>query len=167
KPSYAEFTTDRAQVVAGNDLETNKQVYASAFARRPEFLQRYPFNLRGPQLVDALLQTVLQNSGVDLASMRAALVADWFARGSRARILRMVADSTDITGAQVNAAYVLMQYFGYLRRDPDLGGYDFWLSILNSAPNNHRGMVCAFLTSAEYQRRFSSTVTRTDAECGQ
>jgi hypothetical protein len=61
-----------------------------------------------------------------------------------------------------------MQYFGYLRRDPDPAGYGFWLNVLNnSEPNNYRSMVCAFITSAEYQRRFGPTVTRTSAECGQ
>jgi hypothetical protein len=60
-----------------------------------------------------------------------------------------------------------MQYFGYLRRDPDQGGYDFWLNILNNRePNNYRAMVCAFLTSAEYQQRFGASVTRTNRDCG-
>jgi hypothetical protein len=59
-----------------------------------------------------------------------------------------------------------MQYFGYLRRDPDPGGYDFWLNILNNRePNNYRSMVCAFLTSGEMQDRFSTLRTRSNAEC--
>jgi hypothetical protein len=59
-----------------------------------------------------------------------------------------------------------MQYFGYLRRDPDQGGYDFWLSVLNNVqPNNFRGMVCAFITSREYQERFSPVITRSDQLC--
>jgi hypothetical protein len=57
-----------------------------------------------------------------------------------------------------------MQYFGYLRRDPDQGGYDFWLNILNQQPQNFRGMVCAFLTSTEYQQRFG-VATRSNADC--
>jgi Domain of unknown function (DUF4214) len=60
-----------------------------------------------------------------------------------------------------------MQYFGYLRRDPELGGYNFWLDVLNNrVPGNYRSMICAFLTSAEYQHRFSSVITRTNADCG-
>ena len=59
-----------------------------------------------------------------------------------------------------------MEYFGYLGRDPEREGYNFWLNVLdNREPGNYRGMVCAFLTSTEYQRRFSSVVTRTNAEC--
>lgn len=48
-----------------------------------------------------------------------------------------------------------LNVFGYLRRDPDEGSYNFWLDVLNNhQPNNFRGMVCAFLTSREYQERF-------------
>jgi len=59
-----------------------------------------------------------------------------------------------------------MQYFGYLRRNADDPGYAFWLDILNNRqPNNYRSMVCAFITSTEYQLRFSSVVTHSNAEC--
>ena len=69
--------------------------------------------------------------------------------------------------AEYNKAFVLMEYFGYLRRNPDTGGYDFWLNVLNGREaGNYRGMVCAFLTSSEYQLRFSSVVTHSNAECG-
>jgi hypothetical protein len=62
---------------------------------------------------------------------------------------------------------VLTEYFGYLKRDPDEGGYQFWLDVLNNhVPGNYRAMVCAFITSAEYQQRFSSVVTHTNSECG-
>ena len=68
----------------------------------------------------------------------------------------------------LETAFGLMQYFGYLRRNPEQEGYDFWLNVLNNrGPNNFQGMICAFLTSAEYQNRFGSAVTRTNADCGQ
>ena len=70
--------------------------------------------------------------------------------------------------AVYNQAFVLTEYFGYLRRDPDPAGYDFWLNVLNNRePGNYRGMVCAFITSTEYQRRFSTIVTHSNGECGQ
>ena len=67
---------------------------------------------------------------------------------------------------------MLTEYFGYLRRNPDQGGYDFWLNVLNESgrngnPANYRGMVCSFITSTEYQRRFSAIVSHGNAECGQ
>lgn len=50
----------------------------------------------------------------------------------------------------------------------DQGGYDFWLDILNNRePNNYRDMICSFITSREYQERFGSVVTRSNADCGQ
>ena len=59
-----------------------------------------------------------------------------------------------------------MQYFGYLKRDIDQDGYDFWLNVLNNRESgNYRGMVCAFITSTEYQKRFGSVVSRSNADC--
>jgi hypothetical protein len=111
---------------------------------------------------------VKQNSNVDLSSQRAALVGDYAANNSRSRIVRLVAEMQAFQTAEYNNAFVLMQYFGYLRRDPDDGGYLFWLDVLNNkVPGNFKGMVCAFITSAEYQQRFSPIVTRTDADCAQ
>jgi hypothetical protein len=46
-----------------------------------------------------------------------------------------------------------MQYFGYLRRDIDQSGYDFWINVVNST-NNFRSMICGFLNSNEYHLRF-------------
>src|SRR4030095_10781143 len=70
--------------------------------------------------------------------------------------------------SQYNPAFVLMQYFGYLRRDQDPAGYAFWLDVVNSRePNNYRAMVCAFITSSEYQLRFGTVATRSNADCGQ
>jgi hypothetical protein len=59
-----------------------------------------------------------------------------------------------------------MEYFGYLRRDADEGGYRFWLNVLNNQePGNYQGMVCSFITSQEYQERFSSYAGHSNREC--
>ncbi|MEA2176200.1 MAG: hypothetical protein QOD00_3792 [Blastocatellia bacterium] len=166
RPSYAQFMPDRSRVVGGADLESGKVAFADAWVQRPEFLSKYPASLTGAQFIDALLQTVQQGSGVDLSDQRAALNNDYNTNQSRARVVRMVAENAAFKQAEYNKAFVLMQYFGYLRRDPDDGGYLFWLDVLNNkVPNNYRGMVCAFITSAEYQDRFSSLRTRNDRIC--
>jgi hypothetical protein len=114
------------------------------------------------------LLTVKQTANVDLSAQRTALINDYAANNSRARIIRAVVDATAFQTAEYNRAFVLMQYFGYLRRDPDTSGYNFWLDVLNNrVPNNYRSMVCAFINSAEYQLRFSSVVSRTDKVCAQ
>ncbi len=86
---------------------------------------------------------------------------------SRARVIRKLIEYTEYIKAEYNPAFVLAEYYSYLRRDPDAGGYQFWLDVLNNrVPNNYRSMVCAFINSAEYQLRFSSIVIRTDKICG-
>ena len=55
-----------------------------------------------------------------------------------------------------------MEYFGYLRRNPDdapdadFRGWKFWLSKLNQFGGNfvQAEMVKAFITSDEYRHRF-------------
>jgi hypothetical protein len=63
---------------------------------------------------------------------------------------------------EFNRAFVLMQYFGYLRRNPNdapdvnFDGYNFWLNKLNQFNGDFKAaeMVKAFLTSMEYRQRF-------------
>ncbi len=168
RPKFAEFMPDRSRLIGGAQLEASKQAFTDSWVQRPEFVQKYPASLNGAQFIEALIQTVLEDAGVDISSQRAALISDYDAHGSRARILRLVADNAALQQAQYNSAFVLMQYFGYLRRDPDEGGYQFWLDVLNNrVPGNFRSMVCAFLTSAEYQLRFGTAVTRTNLDCAQ
>jgi hypothetical protein len=85
---------------------------------------------------------------------------------ARAAVLREVGDNMAFASSTRNPSFVLMEYFGYLRRGAEPQGYAFWLNVLNTSdPQNYRGMVCSFLTSTEYQRRFSTVVTRSNAEC--
>jgi hypothetical protein len=86
----------------------------------------------------------------------------------RALVMQAVADNALLKKAEYNAAFVLTEYFSYLRRDPEPEGYAFWLNVLTSGDvGNYRGMVCSFITSTEYQQRFSAVVTHSNAECGQ
>jgi hypothetical protein len=84
---------------------------------------------------------------------------------ARARALRRVAENSTLNQQELNRAFVLMQYFGYLRRNPydppeptlDYQGYNFWLGKLNQFNGNYRDaeMVKAFLVSGEYRQRFA------------
>jgi hypothetical protein len=86
---------------------------------------------------------------------------------SRAFVLRDTIDSAAFINAEYNASFVLMQYFGYLGRDADQAGFDFWLNVVNGRElNNYRGMVCAFITSREYQERFGLQLARSNSDCG-
>jgi hypothetical protein len=165
RPSYEQFTPDRARVVGGADLAASKLAFARSFAQRAEFTARYPATQTAAQFVDAVLQTTQQGAGVTFsAAERQGFINDVTA-GGRGQMLRNLADSAAYKTAVFNRAFVLMQYFGYLRRDPDQGGYDFWLGVLNQQPANARGMVCAFITSQEYQQRFGQQTPRGNSEC--
>lgn len=181
-PNYASFTADRARVVGGPQLAASQLALAVNFVGRPEFVNRYPLSLTtGAQFVDAILATLANDLGVNLMSQRAALIAQHDGAGGgnagRGQVLFRLAQAGDATNpnpinnnafidAEYNRAFVITQYFGYLRRDGDLGGLNFWLGVLNGAPprdvGRQLGMVCAFITSAEYQQRFNSYATRTN-----
>ena len=168
RPTYAQFMPDRSHLIDGLNLDLSKLAFAEVWVKRPEFIAKYPLDLSGTKFIDLLLQTAQNSSGVDLSELRATLINDFITYGSRARIAYLVAENQTFRLAEYNKAFVLMEYFGYLRRDPDENGYQFWLDILNNrVPNNYRSMVCAFLNSAEYQERFSSVRTRTDNLCSQ
>jgi len=73
--------------------------------------------------------------------------------------------------AEYNRQFALTLYFGYLRRDPDIGGFLFWQSQINTAAVGNvpkqQALVCSFITSAEYQQRFGPNAPRTNKECPQ
>ena len=144
-------------------LEGNKQAYALAFVNRPEFIAAFANALSADQFVTQ----VNNNAGgvlspAEKASLVALLGPTPFDPAKRAQVLRAVADDADLRRAEFNKAFVLMQYFGYLRRNPndlpdsDFGGYNFWLGKLNQFNGNfvNAEMVKAFIVSIEYQHRF-------------
>jgi glucose/arabinose dehydrogenase len=169
--AYLEFMKDRSRLQVSGNLETEKQAYALDFVGRAEFVTKYQGKTTDQTFVDALLQTVTSSSGIDLSSKRAELIAEYDAGSgqpdARTRTLRKLIEYPEYQQGEYNRAFVLAQYFGYLRRDPDEGGYLFWLDVLNNkVPGNYRNMVCAFITSAEYQDRFSPIRTHANSECG-
>ncbi|HEY0003648.1 MAG TPA: Calx-beta domain-containing protein, partial [Pyrinomonadaceae bacterium] len=170
RPSYLEFMADRSRLNEGPNLNAEKEAYAAEFVRRSPFVNKYLQNTTPESFVDALLLTVKNTSGVDLSGKRGELLGEYNAGGdqsqSRARVLRKLIEYAEYIEVEYNRAFVLAQYFGYLRRDPDEGGYLFWLNVLNNKePGNYRGMVCSFITSGEYQDRFSPVRTHSNREC--
>ena len=77
---------------------------------------------------------------------------------TRATVLRKIAESEEMQTRELNAAFVTMEYFGYLRRDPDASGFNFWLNKLNAFNGDFAAaeMVKAFITSSEYRQRFGA-----------
>jgi hypothetical protein len=157
--SYSVFGPDRALVVGGSTLAQSQLDLANAFVLRPEFLSRYPASPDGPGFVDAVLATIKNDLGADLSSQRATLIS-LFNQGGRGNIIYRLADDNVQTNpidnralidAEYNRAFVATEYFGYLRRDPDMAGFLFWLGQVNNGPlrdvNKQHAMVCSFITS--------------------
>jgi hypothetical protein len=156
---------DRSQLVDGPQLAQTTQDLANRFTTRSAFKTAYP---------DAMTPTAFVNKLFDSAQLmnspnerQQAITALTNGTKTRAQVLLDVIEISEFKTREYNPAFVLMEYFGYLRRDPDQGGFDFWLNILNNRePNNYRSMICAFITSAEYQQRFSSVTTHANSDCG-
>ena len=162
-PTYAEFVGDRNSVIGGSNLEASKDAFANNWVGRAAFQQVYPNNMNAAQFVNKVFDMATL---VPYTAERQQLINDMQNGKTRARVLRDVIEISGFKTREYNPSFVLMQYFGYLLRNPDQGGYDFWLNILNNhAPNNYRGMVCAFVTSREYQERFGLSLRRTNVDC--
>ncbi|HAF25100.1 MAG TPA: hypothetical protein DCK93_19710, partial [Blastocatellia bacterium] len=141
-------------------LENNKQALIAEFVLRSRFTTAFPLTMTAAQFVD----TLNANAGGPLSQAeRDQLVSDLTSgTKTRAQVLRAVAEDPDLFAAESNRAFVLAQFFGYLRRNPndapdsDYTGYDFWLGKLNQFNGNfvNAEMVKAFIVSAEYQGRF-------------
>lgn len=182
-PRYKSFLRDTQRIQRGvivgqsgyeQKLEANKQQFANEWVQRADFRARYD-GMSNSDYVDALYR----NSGVDPSSAqdRNALIAGLNnGTETRATVLRKVADSKEVYNAQYNSAFVLAEYFGYLRRNPDDppdnndSGYQFWLRKMNNAsiagedmrdePTARKRearaeMVRSFIVSTEYRTRFN------------
>ena len=168
--TYNQFIKDAGQVgngvIVGQPgadaiLEQNKQTYAQQIVDSTDFATRFPASQDAATYVNALYSS----AGVTpTATERQDAITAFGAGGTAGRVaaLRKVADSASVRQAEVNQAFVLMQYFGYLRRNPtdapdtNDGGYQFWLGKLIEFGGNfvNAEMVKAFITSVEYQQRF-------------
>jgi hypothetical protein len=152
-PKYREFTRDSQRVTA----DTAAEVIAAREAFTNEWVQRADFKaiydgLSNQGYVDKLEQT----AGVTLAN-KAQLVAALDAQTkTRAQVLREIVESQEVRQKMYHDAFVLMEYYGYLRRDPETAGFNAWLNYLNAHPGDWRTMVRGFVNSVEYRMRFGN-----------
>ena len=173
-----EFLPDTQQigrgVIVGQNgweavLESNKVAFCDQFVTRSRFTTKYPANM----LPTDFVHTLNQNAGSPLSPTEETTLALQVATGqtTRAKVLRQIAEHQTLVNSEFNKAFLLMQFFGYLRRNPndlpdtDYTGYDFWLTKLNSFTQpgddvlvrvQKADMVKAFITSTEYRKRFGT-----------
>jgi hypothetical protein len=190
-PRFLEFLRDTQtlgrNVVVGQPnweafLAQNKEGFALDWVARADFLAEYPTTLTRDEYIDKLFT----RSGATPTTQERnqALFAydgGFSLKEKQAHGLHAVVDSGAVYNAQYNSAFVLMQYFGYLRRNPDnapdndYSGYDFWLAKMNSfsLPGEdvrdgtvaqlrvqRAEMVKAFISAQEYRERFQGGVNR-------
>ena len=166
-PRYREFIRDTQEIGRGvivgapgweAQLAANKDAFLQEWVNRAEFKAIFD-NMSDAEFIDALFT----NTGVVNVAQRNLMVAG-LQNGSvtRVTVLQQLIGDQSFQQKEFNSAFVLMQYFGYLRRNPDdapdndLSGYNFWLDKLNHFDGNYikAEMVKAFLLSTEYRQRF-------------
>lgn len=149
------------------ELEDHKQAFALEFVARQKFADAYPVSLTAEKFVTRLNA----NAGAVLNDMEMMQLDGIFGGPQassadtlkRAEVLRALATNQTLQQREFNRAFVLMQYFAYLRRNPndaqdtDYTGYDFWLRKLDRFGGNYVNaeMVKAFVSSIEYRQRFA------------
>lgn len=151
-PFYAEFMPDLAKVsgfLTDAQLEANKMAFIQEFMSRSEFQTMYGGLTDPTAYVNALLNTVGLPNHPTKEAWIAALTNQTM---TRAQVLRALIESSEVLQKYYNEAFVVMQYFGYLRRDPD-ALYMQWIDALNKT-GDYRMLINGFLNSSEYPKRF-------------
>jgi hypothetical protein len=162
RPLFAEFMPDtalmaRAEIVGRADWEqqlaANKEAFLAGWVARPAFQDAFA-GMGNDAFVDALIF----HTGVSYAQSERDALVNGLANGTltRAAVLLRIASDDRFVSSKRNERFVMMEYFGYLRRDPDESGYQFWLNKLNQFDGNFERaeMVKAFINSGEYRARF-------------
>ena len=152
RPLYAEFIPDMVRVGGAQSPaseQTSKAAYTTDFALRPEFVAFSNANPTNSGYVNALEA----NAEVTLPN-KAQLIADLGNGKPRTQVLREIIETQAVSSKFFNRGFVSMQYFGYLRRDPDKDGYKGWVDALDADPTNYRHMIFGFIYSTEYLNRF-------------
>jgi len=182
-PRYETFLRDQRQIGAGvivgqpgftQLLDANRQKYLEAFVSRAEFVTQFPQGQSAANYVDTLFANVSASPAPDERDAAISAYGTGDITGRVAALLSVI-QSRSLVNKLYNDAFVLMQYYGYLRRNPDdapdhnFSGYEFWLTKLNQftlpgedardesvalARIRRADMVRAFIESPEYRQRF-------------
>ncbi|HXI23385.1 MAG TPA: hypothetical protein VNG71_05875, partial [Pyrinomonadaceae bacterium] len=174
-PGFIEWLRDTQAVQRGvivgqgswqATLDANRTAFLNDFVMRAEFIGLYPTTDTPTQYVDKLYVHAAVTPGS--AQERLDAIAEFGAAstasdaGARGRALARILQNAAFRSREINRAFVQVEYFGYLRRNPNdppdgnFNGYNFWLAKLNQFNGDFRAseMVKAFLSSDEYRKRF-------------
>jgi len=140
-------------------LEDNKRQAAERWASRDDFRARFDGKSNRQFVIELFANAGVTPGELEREDLISRLDSALETRGS---VLRKVSENAEFSRKEKNPAFVLMQYFGYLHRNPDEGpdhdwsGFNFWLHKLddNGGDFHKAEMVKAFLVAGEYRDRF-------------
>jgi hypothetical protein len=166
-PHYPEITADMRAVTGATaqDVYQKRAAFAQSFVGRAEFTNTYG-NLSNAQYVSTLLNnyglTTIHttdpanpDTGAQVTLTQTDLTNGLNAGTlDRGKVLRAIVESQEVSDREFNNGFVAMQYYGYLRREPEVAGFNAWLTYLNAHPGDFKTMVWGFVYSQEYRNRF-------------
>jgi CSLREA domain-containing protein len=175
RPLYAEFTPEMRRLSGLKpqaDLDKDETDFINEFMQRPEFTTIYN-GITDAGHASAFIGKLEEKAGVTLPATvpptqpgqppqynRQDLI-DRMQNGTltTAQTLTAFVEQKTVWDAYFFKAFVAMEYFGYLRRDPENAGYDDWVDVLTNGrgthpPGDYRHLVFGFIYSEEYRERF-------------
>jgi hypothetical protein len=176
KPLFAEFTSEMRQLsglMSDAEQESRRGLFIARFMQRSEFTNIYS-SLTNPASAAQFIATLEQKARVTLPASTTTLpgqppqygrqqLIDLMAAGTftPAQTLRAFIEQSVVWNKHFFPAFVAMQYYGYLRRDPDDAGYNDWVRVLTfgdapsgTPPSDYRHLIFGFVYSVEYRSRF-------------
>jgi uncharacterized repeat protein (TIGR01451 family) len=170
-PDYLEFAPDLRSVTGATAAETNakRAAFANNFVLRSEFVNTYGAMSNSTYVTTLMGHYSLSSiTTPDPANpdggMKVTLTTNDLINGlngstlTRAQVLRAIVQSDQVSlNFEAVNAFVASQYYGYLRRTPDTGGFNNWVAYLGAHPSDFRTMVNGFMNSIEYRLRFGPT----------
>ncbi len=150
-PTYREIVSGMRSVTGATEAEVvaKRDAFIAAWPSRGDFAAKYPASLTPAAYVDALLAT----AGVTVSNRDALVAGLTNGTETRTSVLRKIIESPEVNAKEYDPAYVAMQYYGYLRREPEPEGYNAWLTYLRAHPGDYKTMVWGFVYSSEYRNR--------------
>lgn len=167
-PLYSSEIVPDMRSVTGTtsaDVYARRAAYANAWVNRSDFKATYD-PMDNATFVNTLMSRYSLSQitapdpanpdGTTKVTLRNADLTSGLNNGTlnRAKVVRAIVESDEVFAAEYNKAFVAMQYYGYLRRDPEQAGYNDWLNYLNAHPGDYKTMVWGFVYSQEYRSRF-------------
>jgi hypothetical protein len=175
RPQFAEFVPD-LQRLSGSlttaEEEDARNAFAADFMARDEFTAIYG-GLTTAANAAQFIAKLEETAQITLPETVPPTQPGQPAQFGRSEIIRKLQSGEFTTAQSLRAfveqkvvfdacffrAFVTMQYFGYLQRDPDKAGFDDWVDVLTNGrgsilPGDFRHLVFGFLFSVEYRERF-------------